>query len=191
MDIAGLTYVYGVNIIIVGLISVEALGAFFAISIILRIFEMFTQSTDFIVMPASGELDYHSILSIIGKTFLIGVFLSLFFIVYGRDLLSILYNQKYDTYLDLIPYVAIIGLIKIIDVVPSSIISGAFNSKVLKRYLNINITLPVILIPLSIVLIRSIALKGAMVSLIVFYLLKVVFGYSIFINRNNSYLKTD
>ncbi len=191
MDIAGLTYVYGVNIIIVGLISVEALGAFFAISIILRIFEMFTQSTDFIVMPASGELDYHSILSIIGKTFLIGVFLSLFFIVYGRDLLSILYNQKYDTYLDLIPYVAIIGLIKIIDVVPSSIISGAFNSKVLKRYLNINITLPVILIPLSIVLIRSIALKGAMVSLIVFYLLKVIFGYSIFINRNNSYLKTD
>jgi len=191
MDITILANIYGINVIIASLISVEALGAFFAITIILRVFEIFIQSTDFILMPSSGELDYHSILIIIGKTFIIGTFLSLLFVLYGRNLLSLLYNHKYDAYLELIPYVSIIGLIKMIDVVPSSIISGAFSSKILKKYLNMNLILPVILVPLSIILINSIELKGAMISLIVVYLLKAVFGYSILIKQNDSFLKAN
>ena len=43
MDITILINAYGINIIIIGLISVEALAGFFAISIILRIYEIFIQ----------------------------------------------------------------------------------------------------------------------------------------------------
>ena len=56
---------------------------------------------------------------------------------------------------------------------------------------NMNLILPVILVPLSIVLIRLIELKGAMVTLIVVYLLKAVFGYYILIKQNDSFLKAN
>ena len=54
-----------------------------------------------------------------------------------------------------------------------------------------NLILPVILVPLSIILINSIELKGAMISLIVVYSLKAVFGYSILIKQNDSFLKAN
>ena len=54
MDIITLINAYGVNLIIAGILSVDYLGIFFAICIILRVYDTFVQSTDFVVMPSSG-----------------------------------------------------------------------------------------------------------------------------------------
>ena len=73
MDIITLINAYGVNLIIAGILSVDYLGIFFAICIILRVYDTFVQSTDFVVMPSSGELDKKGLLVIIIKNLILGI----------------------------------------------------------------------------------------------------------------------
>ncbi len=190
MDFSGLIYFYGVNMLIVGLISLEALGAFFAINIIIRIFELFTQSADFIIMPISSKLDYSTSLFIIIFNVIISIFLFILLHNYGASLLSFLYDEKYDMFLFLLPYAIIIGFIKMMEVVPSNIIGGIYENNMLKKYLLINIITPLILFPLSIYLIKIAGLVGAMNSLIIFYLIKVISGYYMFFKEKNTFLKS-
>ena len=177
MDIITLTNVYGINLVIAGMISVDYLGIFFAICIILRVYEAFVQSTDFVVMPSSGDLDRQGLIVIIIKNLIIGVLISLFFVVFGKLLLSFVYAQKYDEYLYLIPYICIIGCTKMMDIIPSSIIGGISSKNTLKRYLLFNIILTALFIPVSILSIHSFGLKGAAFSIIILYTLKSLFGF--------------
>ena len=177
MDIITLTNVYGINLVIAGMISVDYLGIFFAICIILRVYEAFVQSTDFVVMPSSGDLDRQGLIVIIIKNLIIGVLISLFFVVFGKLLLSFVYAQKYDEYLYLIPYICIIGCTKMMDIIPSSIIGGISSKNTLKLYLLFNIILTALFIPTSILSIHSFELKGAAFSIIILYTLKSLFGF--------------
>ena len=57
IDIISLFNMYGINLIIAEILSIDYLGIFFAFHIILRIYEIFAQSTDFVTMPSSKEID--------------------------------------------------------------------------------------------------------------------------------------
>jgi len=177
MDIITLANAYGINLIIAGMISVDYLGVFFAICIILRVYEAFVQSTDFVVMPSSGDLDKQGLKVIIIKNLIIGLLISLFFVVFGKQLLSFVYAQKYDEYLYLIQYVCIIGCTKMMDIIPSSIIGGISKKYTLKRYVLVNIVFTVLFIPASILSIHSFGLKGAAYSIIILYSLRSLFGF--------------
>ena len=177
MDIISLTNAYGINFIIAGTISVDYLGIFFAICIILRVYETFVQSTDFVVMPSSGDLGKNDLKIIIVKNLIICTSISLFFIVFGKLLLSFLYAQKYDDYLYLIPYICIIGSVKMMDIIPSSIIGGISSKNTLKQYVLFNIVLTSLFIPSSILSIQNFGLHGAVFSLIILFKLKSLFGF--------------
>jgi len=177
MDIITLTNAYGINLIIAGMISVDYLGIFFAICIILRVYEAFVQSTDFVVMPSSGDLDKRALIFIIIKNLIIGLLISLFFVVFGKSLLSFVYAQKYDEYLNLIPFISIIGCTKMMDIIPSSIIGGISSRSTLKRYVLFNISLTTLFIPVSILSIHNFGLMGAVLSIIILYTLRSLFGF--------------
>ena len=177
MDIISLTNAYGINFIIAGTISVDYLGIFFAICIILRVYETFVQSTDFVVMPSSGDLGKNDLIVIIVKNLIICASISLFFVVFGKLLLSFVYAQKYDEYLYLIPYICIIGSIKMMDIIPSSIIGGISSKNTLKQYVLFNIVLTSLFIPSSILSIHNFGLHGAVFSLIILFKVKSLFGF--------------
>ena len=179
MDIITLTNAYGINLIIAGILSVDYLGAFFAICIILRAYEVFVQSTDFVVMPSSGDLDKKGLLVIISKNLIICILISIFFIAVGKSFLSIVYAQKYDEYLHLIPYICALGCVKMIDIIPSSIVGGISKKSTLKKYVLFNIALTLVFIPSSIFLIINLGLKGAAINLIILYTIRILFGFSI------------
>ena len=179
LDIIILINAYGINLIIVGLLTIEHLGIFFAISIILRPYEAFTQSTDFIMMPSSGNLDKKGIRLIIIKNIFIGILISSFLFFIGDYMLSIVYNEKYNDYLYLLPYIFVLGCIKMMDVIPASVIGGVSNKKNLKNYVLFNILLTVLFIPFSIFFVKTYGLIGAVVSLITLYTIKSIFGFTI------------
>ena len=178
-DVITLVNAYGINLIIAGILSLDYLGIFFAVCIILRVYETFVQSTDFVVMPSSGDLDKKGLIVIIVKNLIIGALISLFFIVFGKSLLSLIYAQKYDEYLYLIPYICLVGCIKMMDVIPSSIVGGVSKKRVLKQYVFFNIALTLLFIPGSILSILYIGLKGAACALIILYALRSIFGFGI------------
>ena len=179
MDIITLANAYGINLIIAGILSVDYLGSFFAICIILRAYETFVQSTDFVVMPSSGDIDKKGLLVIIIKNLIISILISIFFVSVGKSLLSMVYAQKYDEYLYLIPYICALGCVKMIDIIPSSIVGGISKKSTLKNYVLFNIALTLVFIPSSIYLISNFGLKGAAINLIILYTIRILFGFSI------------
>ena len=193
LDISTLLIAFGLNFLIAKMISLEALGGYFAINIIVRIYEIFSQSTEYIVMPKSGELKNKSIRLISYKLLFIGIILSILFLLLGKAFLSTIYNTKYDEYLFLVPYACIIGFIKLIDVLPTSIINGKLHKKILKDYFVINIILAISLIIISLKLIGIYGIIGAFYGSIIVYIIKAICGYLIlgkYYGFSSSYFKT-
>ncbi len=182
-DIIILLQTYGINLIIVEKLGLESLGVFFALSIILRIFEIFNQSTDFITMPFSGSFNGKTVSIILKKNILIGLIISVFFIFLGDNFLSFIYNGKYDDYLNLVHWVCILGIIKLLEIIPSSIISGIFKRKILKRYVLFNLGMTLIIIPLSIVLMSTFNLLGAIISLLMIHAFKAFYGFFLLLRK--------
>ena len=186
MDIISLANTYGINLIIASALSIEYLGAFFAVSIILKIYETFVQSTDFVVMPSSGQIDKSTLQVIMIKNVLIGVFISFMLIKFGNILLSYIYAKKYDDYLNLIPIICLLGIVKMMDIIPTSIISGTSNKKALKKFLSFNIIITLFLLICSFFSINQYGLAGAIFCLVILYSLRSVFGFWILRKKFNS-----
>jgi len=183
LDIISLINMYGINLIIVEILSIDYLGIFFAFNIILRIYEIFAQSTDFITMPSSKEIDRPGLIIIIMKNLIIGSGISLFFLVFGDYILSLIYLKKYDEYLNLIPLICLIGQVKMMDSIPSSIVSGISNKIILKGYVLYNSIFTIIFIPVSILLIHYYGLIGVPCALIILHFLRSIYGFRILYER--------
>ena len=182
LDVVLITNSYGINFIIGAILSINHLGAFYALCIILRVYDAFIQATDFVVMPSARILDKRGLIVITSKNFLIGLIISASFILVGEPLLSALYLGKFDSYLFLIRFICVLGWLKIMDIIPSSIIGGMSNTKVLKRYTFLNVGLSIISLPFSIYLIYNYELIGAVISLILLTLIRAVFGFGILLS---------
>ena len=73
----------------------------------------------------------------------------------------------------------VLGFIKMMDIIPSSVIGGISNKKNLKDYVIFNLVLTVLFIPYSIIFVKTYGLIGAVVSLITLYIIKTIFGFTI------------
>ena len=186
LDIISLINMYGINLIIAEVLSIAFLGIFFAFNIILRIYEIFAQSTDFVTMPSSKEIDRYGLIIIIIKNLIIGSCISLFFMFFGDYLISKLYVEKYDDYLNLIPFICLIGQVNMMDSIPLSIIGGISTKGILTKYVQYNSILTMIFIPGSIYLINYFGLTGAAYALIILHFLRVLYGFNILYNRYKS-----
>ena len=188
-DLIILIQTYGINLIIVEKLGLDSLGVFFALNILLRIFEVFNQSTDFITMPSSGSFNGKEVFIIFKKNIFIGAIISIFFIFFGDFSLSFIYDSKYDDYLNLINWVCLLGLIKLLEIIPTSIISGVFNENALKKYVFYNFGITLIIVPLSIILMNTFNLLGAIISLIIIHSFKMFYGTFLLIKKYMSKTK--
>jgi len=134
-------------------------------------------------MPSSGLFNEKSVSIILKKNTFIGLIISLFFIFLGDDFLSFIYDGKYDDYFSLIHWVCTLGVIKLLEIIPSSIISGIFKRKILKRYVFFNLGMTLIMIPLSIVLMSTFNLLGAIISLLMIHTFKAFYGYFLLLKK--------
>ena len=165
------------------ILSINHLGIFFAYNIILRIYEIFAQSTDFVTMPSSKEIDRSGLIIIVLKNLIIGSAISLFFLTFGDYIVSQLYLKKYDAYLNLIPLICLIGQVKMMDSIPLSIVGGISKKAILTRYVKYNSILTIIFIPGSIFTIKYFGLIGAAYALIILHFFRSIYGFRILYER--------
>ena len=69
------------------------------------------------------------------------------------------------------------------DVIPSSVVSGISNKYTLRQYVSFNIILTILFIPSSIYSIHYHGLKGAAIVLIILYMIRSLFGFGILYRR--------
>ncbi|KAA3617966.1 MAG: hypothetical protein DWQ05_07930 [Calditrichaeota bacterium] len=152
------------RLIIPKIISLEALGLYFAINAILRIFDLLFQSIEFVLIPQIQKIRKKQIILISAITFIAGAALFLIYIFLGPLMVDLAYNGKYNAGFYLIPLLCISRFIRLLYSIPYSIISGKLGTHRLKQLFNSNIVTMVVSIIVSIILIHSYGLMGAAIS---------------------------
>ena len=82
--------------------------------------------------------------------------------------------------------ICLLGTVKMMDIIPTSIISGASNKKALKQFLSFNIVITLSLLISSFFSIKQYGLVGAIFNLLTLYTLRSIFGFWILRKKFNS-----
>ncbi|MFQ5823190.1 MAG: oligosaccharide flippase family protein [bacterium] len=173
------------------LLSYEALGEYFAIYSIMRLFDLVLKSLEFVMMPHVKKSPKIRLGWLLGWSLSIGLILSTAYLVFGNLLVSVLFKGKYDSTTFLIPFFCILGVIRLLHVIPYSVIGGLLNQERLRQMFYVNIITVVLCVVLSFILIKSFGLLGAVISSIIIWILKTVAGFGImffekiFVKQNN------
>lgn len=161
------------------LMSLEALGLYFAISAVMRVFELVLQSAEFVLLPYASGLNKNQILKISAGAVLLGAILVGAYWIAGPWLVSFLYGGAYDHGIYLIPYFSAVGFLRFIYVIPFSIISGKLSSRRLRQLTYANLASMILAILCGFVFISKWGLVGAALNGIVVWCLRVASGFGI------------
>ncbi len=168
-----LVIIYSDRLLIPKLVSLEALGLYFAISAIMRLFELAAQSIEFVLLPDVHRLNARQMLLLAGAVVAGGVVLALAYVLFGPYLVALLYQGKYDAGVYLIPYLAVSGFLSILYVIPYTIISGRLPARCLQQLLYGNVAVMVLNIAAGFVLISRWELRGAALTAIIIWMIRV------------------
>jgi O-antigen/teichoic acid export membrane protein len=90
-----------------------------------------------------------------------GILIGIPFLLFGHDLVVMLFNGRYQEYSFLIPWFVIMGIIQLLYVLPSSLIGGRSTTEQLSRFVYFGIASLAINIILCLLLIPSVGIMGA------------------------------
>lgn len=169
------------RLLIPKLLSLEALGLYFAILAVMRIFELSVNSIEFVLLPSAHRLGKRQIVKISLALLVAGGLLAVAYLWGGGFLVSIIYGGRYDHGIFLIPYFCVIGLLSLIYVVPYSLISGRLPAKSVRHLLYGNLVTMAINIALSFIMISEKGLVGATLATIIVWTLRIAIALVIIV----------
>jgi O-antigen/teichoic acid export membrane protein len=145
-----------------GLESLSDVAGYYAVSLpVLTLYWILSSGAAYVILPqfAKGvELSLRSALAfLLGAGILIGIP----FLLFGHDLVVMLFNGRYQEYSFLIPWFVIMGIIQLLYVLPSSLIGGRSTTEQLSRFVYFGIASLAINIILCLLLIPSVGIMGA------------------------------
>lgn len=154
------------------LVNFEEVGVYFAIYSLMRIFELALHSIDYVLIPHSNIVDNLNIKKIMIQVSGFGLLICGFYIIFGKLITHFVYSGKYDDGYYLIPFFCLIGFLRLLYVVPSSIIAGRLEPKALKMTVFYNTIFMVLNIIIAFIFITIWQLKGAIISTSIIWLLR-------------------
>ncbi len=177
------------RLLIPKLISFEMLGLYFAISAVMRLFELAVQSVEFVLLPGIGRLSKDRLLSLSLLIIGAGLILAVGHLIAGPYIVSLVYQGKYDSGTFLIPYFCVIGFMSFVYVIPYTLISGRMSSRCIRWLLYGNIVAMLTNIALAFVFISRWGLLGAVWTSIVVWLMRLLIAGAIIFFENPSSLE--
>jgi O-antigen/teichoic acid export membrane protein len=175
-----LLVIYAVDkLFIPKLVGYEALGEYFAIFAITRAFDLVLRSLELVLFPHLKRSTQVRLLRLIGWVLGIGFVLSALYVLFGDFLVAMLYQGKYDNSTFLIPFFCVLGIVRLLHVIPYSIIGSLLAQKRLQQMLYINALTILLCLVLSFLMIKHYGLIGAVVSNIIIWIIKTASGFGI------------
>lgn len=161
------------------ILDYEALGGYFAIYSIMRLFDLALKSIEFVLLPNLRKRKEIRLASILSKVAGVGLGVSLFYLVAGKPLVHILFKGKFDSVAYLIPMFCVLGMIRLVHVIPFSIIGGAMSQNRLKQMFYLNLIISGVCILLSFFFIKHFQLMGAVLAAIIIWGIKTLTGFGL------------
>ena len=168
------------------LVDYETVGQYFAIYSLMRIFELALHSIDYVLIPQSNKVAELNLRGIISKVIAVGIMITGFYLIFGKVITHFVYSGKYDDSSYLIPFFCLIGFLRLLYVVPSSIISGRLDYRALKAFVSYNSILIVLNIILAFWFISIWRITGAIASTALIWFLRVCAAYIVFAKYNKT-----
>lgn len=162
------------------LVDYETVGQYFAIYSLMRIFELALHSIDYVLIPQSNKVAQLNMKRIITQVAAVGVVITCFYLITGKAIVHYVYSGKYDQSYYLIPFFCAIGFLRLLYVVPSSIISGRLEYRALKAIVSYNSVLIVLNIIFAFWFISIWQITGAIISTALIWLLRVCTAYLVY-----------
>jgi len=176
------------KLIIAKMLPYAELAVYASIFTIMRGFDFLFYSISYVLMPRVNVLQKIRLrqynLLIAGLACVVTVV----YLILGDDIVSFLYEGRYDEGAYLILPFALSGIAKLFYSVPSSVIGGRLPRPALKQFLWFNLAAVVVNIVLDVIMIRAMGLMGAAIATAIAWGLRLVGGY-IIIARNRSLLE--
>ncbi len=176
MGLAFITIIQAGNFFIAKMLSLKDLGIYAVIFGIMRLFEFTQDSIYYVLVPALNVKKNIPARIIFLVLLLIGIIIGLFYLIAGGLIVHWLFSGRYDEGIPLIPLFIIIGIIKTLLILPTSIIGGKSSEQTLRRQCHLFILAALVNILLTVVFIRLWQLKGAVLASLVSWMLLLIFS---------------
>lgn len=179
-DISLLIVVSVDKLLIAKLMNLEDLAVYFATFTLMRIYELALQSIEYVMMPYSNKIEKIRIGKFFKLIFLISGGITVFYILYGPILMRIVYQNKYNEGISLIPLFCMVGVVRVFYSLPYSIIGGRLKQIALKYLLYSNLSLVILNVVLGVVFISLWGLPGAILATLLVWVFRTCGAYIIF-----------
>ncbi len=191
-------FLLGLNISFALMVSVDKLvigkmlpyaelAVYASIFSVMRGFDFLFYSVTYVLMPRVNVLrkvplrQYNIVIAGLAGVVTVG------YLLLGDDVVSFLYEGRYDEGAYLILPFALSGVAKLFYSVPSSVIGGRLPRPALRQFLWFNLAAVVVNVVLDIIMIRAMGLMGAAIATAIAWSLRLAGGY-IILARNRSLL---
>jgi O-antigen/teichoic acid export membrane protein len=176
------------KLIIAKMLPYAELAVYASIFTVMRGFDFLFYSISYVLMPRVNVLQkvrlrqYNLLIAGLAGAVTVA------YLILGDDVVSFLYEGRYDEGAFLILPFALSGIAKLFYSVPSSVIGGRLPRPALKQFLWFNLAAVVVNIVLDIIMIRAMGLMGAAIATAIAWGLRLAGGYVI-IARNRGLLE--
>ncbi|MFH1398340.1 MAG: oligosaccharide flippase family protein [Candidatus Omnitrophota bacterium] len=175
MGLAFITIIQAGNFFIAKMLSLKDLGVYAVLFGIMRLFEFTQDSIYYVLVPALNAKKHIPAKNIFLSLLLIGIVIGSFYLAFGGMIVHWLFSGRYDEGIPLIPFFIIIGIIKTLLILPTSIIGGKSSEQTLQSQCYLFILTALVNIVLTIVFIRQWQLKGVLLANLVSWSLLLLF----------------
>ena len=150
------------NYLLIGkMLSYRALAVYSVTASVMRLFEFIQDATYYILAPHLNKSMRLPAQKIFVRLFGVGLLAALFYVFFGQALIHFLLKGRYDEGFYLLPFFIITGVLRILYVVPVSLIGGRSSEATLRNQFRIIIVAVILNIGLSYAFIRLWGLAGA------------------------------
>jgi O-antigen/teichoic acid export membrane protein len=163
--------------------SFEMMATYYTTFTIMRLYDLAAESLEYVLLPHSNRSERISLIRWVGPILTLSVLITIFYLFFGGIILNFLFNGKYNQGIHLIPWFCAVGVMRILYIVPSSIIGGRLTSKELNKLHNGNIVIMVFNIIWVGYLTYHFKATGAIIATLIVCCARVVTGYYILIKN--------
>ena len=166
---------YTNNFFIVKMLSFSSLAKYSAIITLTQGFELFTSAIWFVLMPKfAKELKRKTLVQCTIGVCVLAITITLLYVIFGKWFLDLIFSGKYNSAFFVMKYFLIIGFIKLLYVIPSSIIGGQLPKKFLKLFFIAGLACLLLNVIGVYVYIPKFGLLGAVWVVIIAWLLRLI-----------------
>jgi O-antigen/teichoic acid export membrane protein len=157
-------------LLIARVLSLRDLAVFSVIASFLRLFEFIQDSSFYVLTPHLNAVKNTRMFRLLGKLLLAGCVVAAFYILAGKPAVHFLFGGMYDDGAHLVPWFAAVSLIKILCVLPASIIGGLGSESILRKQCAVYIVAALIHIPMTYLFLARFGVTGALAAMLITWL---------------------